>query len=78
MDPARIRALIEQGLPDADVSVQGEDGVHFEARVVSPSFAGKLPLARHRMVYATLGDLMGGAIHALALKTLTPDEASRA
>lgn len=77
MDAARIRVLIEQGLPDAEVSVQGEDGVHFEARVVSPSFAGKLPLARHRMVYATLGDLMGGAIHALALKTLTPDEASR-
>ena len=58
-------------------SVEGEDGVHFEARVVCASFAGKLPLARHRMVYATLGDLMGGAIHALALKTLTPDEASR-
>ncbi len=77
MDAARIRALIEQGLPDAEVSVQSEDGVHFEARVVSASFAGKLPLARHRMVYATLGDLMGGAIHALALKTLTPDEASR-
>ena len=36
--------------------------------------AGKLPLARHRMVYATLGEFMGGAIHALALKTLTPDE----
>lgn len=78
MDPARIRALIEQGLPDAEVRVQGDDGVHFEARVVSASFAGKLPLARHRMVYATLGDLMGGAIHALTLKTLTPDEAARA
>jgi len=78
MDAARIRALIEQGLPDAQVSVHGEDGVHFEARVVSPAFAGKLPLARHRMVYATLGELMGGAIHALALKTLTPDEADRA
>jgi acid stress-induced BolA-like protein IbaG/YrbA len=78
MDPARIRALIEQGLPDAEVRVQGDDGVHFEARVVSAAFAGKLPLARHRMVYATLGDLMGGAIHALTLKTLTPDEAARA
>jgi stress-induced morphogen len=51
--------------------------VHFEALVISPSFAGKLPLARHRMVYATLGELMGGAIHALALRTLTPEEASR-
>ena len=50
--------------------MQGADGVHFEAAVVSAAFAGKLPLARHRMVYATLGDLMGGAIHALSLQTL--------
>lgn len=78
MDANRIRDLIQTGLPDAEISVQGDDGVHFEARVVSAAFAGKLPLARHRMVYATLGDLMGGAIHALALKTLTPDEAARA
>jgi stress-induced morphogen len=35
---------------------------------------GTLPLARHRLVYATLGDLMGGEIHALALRTLTPEE----
>jgi len=45
--------------------------------VVSAAFAGKLPLARHRLVYATLGALMGNEIHALALKTLTPDEAAR-
>lgn len=77
MNPDIIRQLIEQGLPDARVQVFGEDGVHFEAVVVSPSFAGKLPLARHRMVYATLGEKMGGEIHALALKTLTPEEAAR-
>jgi acid stress-induced BolA-like protein IbaG/YrbA len=64
-------------MPGAQVEVQGPDGVHFEARVVSGAFAGKLPLARHRMVYATLGDLMGTAIHALSLRTLTPDEAAR-
>ncbi|ANB17715.1 BolA family protein [Dokdonella koreensis] len=75
MDTSTIENLIRQGLPDAQVQVQGPDGVHFEALVVSPAFAGKLPLARHRMVYATLGDLMGGAIHALSLRTLTPDEA---
>ena len=75
MDTRTIQNLIQQGLPDAEVVVEGADGVHFEARVVSAAFAGKLPLARHRMVYATLGDLMGGAIHALALRTLTPDEA---
>ena len=76
MDPARIQTLIEAGLPGARVEVSGDDGVHFEATVVSAAFAGKLPLARHRLVYATLGELMGGAIHALALKTLTPDEAA--
>ena len=75
MDTSTIENLIRRGLPDAQVQVHGPDGVHFEALVVSPAFAGKLPLARHRMVYATLGDLMGGAIHALSLRTLTPDEA---
>lgn len=76
MDTSTIQNLIEQGLPGAEVHVEGADGVHFEARVVTAAFAGKLPLARHRMVYATLGDLMGGAIHALSLRTLTPDEAA--
>lgn len=73
MDAETIRKLIETGLPGAQAEVQGEDGVHFEATVVAEAFRGKLPLARHRMVYATLGELMGGAIHALALKTVTPD-----
>ncbi|TWT19111.1 BolA/IbaG family iron-sulfur metabolism protein [Luteimonas marina] len=77
MNPDVIRDLIQQGLPGARVEVLGEDGVHFEAVVVSEAFAGKLPLARHRMVYATLGERMGGEIHALALRTLTPDEAAR-
>jgi acid stress-induced BolA-like protein IbaG/YrbA len=75
MDAERIQALIENGLPGAHAQVSGDDGVHFEATVIASQFAGKLPLARHRLVYATLGDLMGGAIHALALKTLTPEEA---
>ena len=77
MNPESIRHLIETGLPGAKVAVSGDDGVHFEARVVFAGFAGKLPIARHRMVYATLGDKMGGEIHALALKTLTPEEAAR-
>ena len=77
MDAATVKALIEKGMPEAQVDVVGPDGVHFEAVVVSPAFAGKLPPARHRLVYATLGDLMGGAIHALQLKTQTPEEAAR-
>jgi acid stress-induced BolA-like protein IbaG/YrbA len=77
LDAETIRKLIETGLPGAEAQVQGDDGVHFEASVVSEAFRGKLPLARHRLVYATLGDLMGGAIHALALKTVTPEEAGQ-
>ncbi|HMM67191.1 MAG TPA: BolA/IbaG family iron-sulfur metabolism protein [Dokdonella sp.] len=77
MDTRTIQDLIQAGLPDAEITVDGPDGVHFEARVVSAAFAGKLPLARHRMVYATLGEHMGNAIHALSLRTLTPDEAAR-
>ena len=76
MNAEAIRQMIETGLPGARAQVQGDDGVHFEATVVCDAFAGKLPLARHRMVYATLGDRMGGEIHALSLKTLTPDEAA--
>ena len=75
MNAETLQQLIEQGLPGAQVRVSGDDGVHFEATVVSEAFRGKLPLARHRLVYATLGERMGGEIHALALKTLAPDEA---
>ncbi|MFS8137486.1 MAG: BolA family protein [Thermomonas sp.] len=76
MNADAIRQMIETGLPGATAQVQGDDGVHFEATVVCDAFVGKLPLARHRMVYATLGERMGGEIHALQLRTLTPAEAT--
>jgi len=69
-----IKQLIETGLPDAQVEVAGDDGQHFAARVVSPSFAGKGVVEQHRLVYAALGDKMGGDIHALSLRTLTPEQ----
>lgn len=72
MDSTTIEQMIRAGLPDAQVSVTGADGVHFEAEVISASFAGKSTLQRHRMVYATLGELMGREIHALALRTDVP------
>lgn len=76
MDAETIRNLIETGLPGARADVRGDDGVHFEARVVCEAFAGKPLLARHRMVNATVkAQLDSGAIHALALKTVTPAEA---
>ncbi|MBI2382768.1 MAG: BolA/IbaG family iron-sulfur metabolism protein [Gammaproteobacteria bacterium] len=64
-----IQRLIEAGLPDAKATVRGDDGRHFEAEVVCPAFAGKSVVQQHRMVYATLGDRVGGEIHALQLKT---------
>ena len=74
MDSTTIEQMIREGLPDADVSVSGDDGVHFEAVVISPSFEGVPTIKRHRMVYATLGKLMGHEIHALGLRTETPAE----
>lgn len=61
-------------MPDAVVEVRSDDNTHFEAFVVDASFEGLRPLARHQLVYKVLGDVVGREIHALALKTLTPDE----
>lgn len=69
MTAEQIKTLIQAGLPDAQVEVRGDDGQHFEAMVISPSFEGQSIIAQHRMVYATLGERMGAEIHALALKT---------
>jgi acid stress-induced BolA-like protein IbaG/YrbA len=74
MDSSTIEQMISAGLPGATVTVTGADGVHFEAVVISPAFSGKSTLQRHRLVYATLGSMMGREIHALGLKTLTPEE----
>jgi acid stress-induced BolA-like protein IbaG/YrbA len=74
MHPDRVAELIRQGLPGAEVQVQSEDQTHFAALIVSADFAGKRPIARHQMVYRTLGELVGREIHALQLDTLTPQE----
>ncbi len=76
MDPDTIRKLIAEGFAGDHVEVTG-DGSHFEALVVSEAFAGKPLLQRHRMVYETLGDRMRSEIHALSMRTLTPDEWAR-
>lgn len=72
MDAQTIQKMIEAGLPEATVEVFGDDGQHFDAKIVCPSFAGKTLIQQHRMVYATLGDSFEGAIHALSLKTSAP------
>ena len=73
MDSTTIEQMIRDGLPGAEVNVSGNDGVHFEAHVIYETFRGKTTLQRHRMVYATLGELMGNEIHALGLHTRVPE-----
>jgi acid stress-induced BolA-like protein IbaG/YrbA len=77
MSPQQVAELIRAGLPGADVRVESDDNTHFAARIVSKDFAGKRPIARHQLVYRTLGELMGREIHAMSIEALTPEEAGR-
>lgn len=74
MNPSDISQLIEAGFEHADVQVQSDDNTHFEALVVASEFEGKRPLARHQLIYKTLGTLMGNEIHALSIRAFTPEE----
>ena len=74
MQSSEIKQLIESGLPGATVVVAGNDGRHFEAVIVASAFEGKSMVQQHQMVYRILGERMGVEIHALALKTMTPQE----
>ncbi len=74
MNPQEISRLIEAGLDGATATVVSDDNTHFEALVVSSAFDGKRPLARHQLVYGTLGTLVGNEIHALSIRALTPEE----
>jgi acid stress-induced BolA-like protein IbaG/YrbA len=70
-----IQRMIEAGLPGCIARVEGDDGTHFNAVIVSEVFAGKSLLQQQRLVYGTLGARMAnGEIHALSLKTYTPQE----
>lgn len=73
MQIEEIKALIEAGISDCQVQIQG-DGTHFEAVIVSPEFSGKTMLQQHQLVYKSLGEKMGTDIHALSMQTMTPDE----
>ncbi|WP_297527556.1 BolA family protein [Thiohalobacter sp.] len=76
MQAEDVKKLIQEALPDAEVTVTGE-GDHFEATVVSESFRGLSPVKQHQQVYAALGDRFQGEIHALALRTYTPEDWAR-
>lgn len=71
-----IEKRIAQAMPEAEVVVQDLTGTsdHFQALVISDAFDGKTMIQQHQMVYQALGDLMKEAIHALAIKTFTPEQ----
>ena len=71
--PSDIEKYISDGMSCEHVEVDG-DGRHFQAVIVSTEFEGKRPIQRHQLVYAALGDRMREEIHALSMKTFTPEE----
>jgi acid stress-induced BolA-like protein IbaG/YrbA len=74
IEPGQIKAWIEASdLACEHVEVRG-DGHHFEAVIVSPAFRGKSRVQQHQLVYAALGNRMGGEIHALSMQTCTPED----
>ena len=74
MQAADIEALIRAALPDAAVTITdlAGDGDHYAAHVVSSAFVGRPRIAQHKLVYAALGERMGGELHALQLTTGIP------
>jgi stress-induced morphogen len=77
--PEDIRARIEASIPGAraDVEDYTGGGDHFRATVTASAFAGLSRIQQHRLVYDVFGAEIGGAIHALSLKTLLPEQAQQ-
>lgn len=71
--PEEIKTFIENALLCEYVRVEG-DGAHFEAVIVSAEFQGKTMVQQHQIVYRALGDRMHEQIHALSMKTFTPEQ----
>ncbi|WP_420421077.1 BolA family protein [Simkania sp.] len=76
MKPFEIESVIQEALEVTHVEVRNpqQDGLHFEALVVSPIFEGKSLIEQHQLVMNSLKSHFESALHALSLKTLTPQE----
>jgi acid stress-induced BolA-like protein IbaG/YrbA len=74
LSASQLESYITQHLDCDYIKVMGDDGTHFEATIVSQAFVGKSMIAQHQMVYASLGDRMKAEIHALSIKTYTPEK----
>ena len=68
-----LKTYITNGLACEHIEVCGDDGQHFEALIVSPTFVGKNMVQQHQLVYQALGDRMRSEIHALSMRTFTPE-----
>jgi acid stress-induced BolA-like protein IbaG/YrbA len=68
-----LETYITNGLACDHIEVLGNDGQHFEALIVSPAFVGKNMVQQHQLVYQALGDRMRSEIHALSMRTFTPE-----
>ena len=77
MDVTAIEARILQAMPGAQVKVESDDNVHYVARIVSESFAGRSRIQRHRQIHAALGEALGREIHAMSFDLKTPEEAGQ-
>jgi stress-induced morphogen len=79
IEPEAVKALLASAFPEADVELVDLTGTrdHYQARIVSSAFEGKSALEQHQLVYQALGAAMHGPIHALALKTFTPEAWTR-
>ena len=73
MTADQLRIIIVNGMSCDHVEVLGDDGQHFEAVIVSPQFTGKNMIQQHRLMYQALGDRMRAEVHALSMRTFTPD-----
>ncbi|MCP9759541.1 BolA family transcriptional regulator [Aquitalea sp. S1-19] len=72
--PDYIKQLITASLPCTHIVVEGDDGTHFSAVIVSAEFSGRNRVQQHQLVYKALGDRMRDEIHALSMKTFSPQE----
>jgi stress-induced morphogen len=75
MEPAEVERLLNEAFPDAEIELVDLTGTqdHYQARIVSSVFSGRSMIEQHQLVYRALGDAMKGPIHALALKTYSPE-----
>jgi stress-induced morphogen len=80
IEPSEVEAKLRSAFPDGEIELEDLTGTkdHYQARIVSTAFSQMTPVEQHQLVYAALKEEMKGPIHALALKTYTPETWAKA